>query len=138
MESSPPSGEPGPEGPPGRAIPRFRPGDAVLVAAGLAVAALVALGGGREPSRLIVGSPAGETAFGLPLDTVMTVEGLLGPLKVEVSGRRARIAESPCPGQQCVRTGWIDSAGEASVCAPSAVWIRIDGPGGPQPDAVSY
>lgn len=63
--------------------------------------------------------------------------GRLGPVRIEVAGREARVACSPCPGQQCVETGWISSPGEVSVCAPSGVWIRIEG-GGEAPDAVSY
>jgi hypothetical protein len=110
----------------------------VLVAAAIAAAALVAFRHHGGAGSLTIGAPSGESSLALPSDTAFQVQGRLGPVTVEVAGREARISVSPCPGQQCVNTGWISVSGEASVCAPSAVWIRLEGGDGEAPDAVSY
>ncbi|NLP06489.1 hypothetical protein GX411_11150 [Candidatus Fermentibacteria bacterium] len=72
----------------------------------------------------------------LPADTALSVPGRLGPVMIEVSGLRARVSDSPCPGQYCVMQSWISEPGEVVVCAPSGVWVRLEG--GDSPDAVSY
>ncbi len=116
--------------------PFFRPGDAVLVAAVLVVAILL-MDRGEGPARdMTVGTPGGGFTVSLDRDTVFTVEGRLGGVRVEVLEGSARVADSPCPGRYCVRQGWIGSPGETAVCAPSAVWLRIEG--GDAPDAVTY
>ncbi len=144
MESSrnpPPRGEtpPAPGGPAKR-YPFFRAGD-ILLAAAIVIAAILFAVGGGEPgraSRVTVGSPSGRMESGLGIDSSFIVDGLLGPVRIEIRGDSARIVESPCPGQQCVRAGWMSMAGEMSVCAPSGVWLRMDGDSPAQPDAISY
>jgi hypothetical protein len=101
------------------------------------VAAVLLLDHGEGRAReMSVGTPGGEFTVSLDRDTVFTVEGRLGSVRIEVLEGRARVADSPCPGHYCVRQGWIGSPGETAVCAPSAVWLRIRG--GTAPDAVSY
>ena len=46
---------------------------------------------------------------------------------VEIDGKRVRIAESNCHDQVCVRTGWLTRAGQASVCLPSRVVVKLTG-----------
>lgn len=83
-------------------------------------------------------SPGGDRTLDLGTDTSFTVEGRLGPVTVEISGGRARIRSSPCPGGQCMQAGWLTDAGECSACMPSEVWICVEG--GPEgaPDAVTH
>lgn len=77
--------------------------------------------------------------FQLGVDTMFTVTGNLGEMEISIENERARIASSPCPGQDCVRQGWLDSPGEMAVCVPSGVFIIISGnDGSHSPDAVSY
>ncbi|OPL19507.1 MAG: hypothetical protein AVO35_10110 [Candidatus Aegiribacteria sp. MLS_C] len=71
-------------------------------------------------------------------DTVLLVPGNLGPLQVQVAGSRARVLSSPCAGQDCVRRGWLEDAGDMSVCVPSGVYIVLTHGGDPPLDAVSY
>ncbi|MBQ8917117.1 MAG: NusG domain II-containing protein, partial [Oscillospiraceae bacterium] len=40
---------------------------------------------------------------------------------------RACIAQSTCPGEDCVHSGWISSPGRSVVCLPNRVEIRITG-----------
>ena len=46
-----------------------------------------------------------------------------------------RVAESDCPGQDCVHTGTITRAGQSIVCLPEQVVVQLTGGGG-GPDAV--
>jgi len=83
--------------------------------------------------------PAGSDTISLARDTVLSLPGRLGPVRVEVRGGRARFARSPCPGQDCVRAGWLKSTGDMSVCMPSEVLIRVIAPPeGRGPDALTY
>ena len=47
-----------------------------------------------------------------------------------------RVAESDCPGQDCVHTGTITRAGQSIVCLPEQVVVQLTGGGGGGPDAV--
>jgi hypothetical protein len=48
------------------------------------------------------------------------------------------VMSSPCPGQQCVSMGWVGTAGDAIVCVPSGVYVRLDPEEGSGVDAVTY
>jgi hypothetical protein len=118
-------------------FPFFKPFDLAIYAI-LAACLVLLLGhGGGDTSTVRVHGPSQETILDLSRDTLLTVRGALGPVTVLVDSGRARIAESPCPGRQCMDRGWIEEAGETSVCIPSGVWIicESDAPG---PDAVTY
>lgn len=76
----------------------------------------------------------------LPADTSIQVTGHLGLLDIQVEGSRARITDSPCPGQDCVHQGWIEKVGEMVVCVPSGVFMIMsdDTEAVSAPDAVTY
>ena len=120
--------------------PYFRWCDLLLLA--VVVILLIAAGseGGYSGSGEIleIRTPMGSTEHSMSRDTTLSVPGALGDLTVTVRDDRARVAASPCRGQDCVRTGWIDSPGEISVCMPSGVYLKVKGGGGTAPDAVSY
>lgn len=44
---------------------------------------------------------------------------------VRVKDGRIAISESDCPGEDCVRSGWIGTGGRSIVCLPNRVEIRI-------------
>jgi len=113
---------------PGTDVPFFRAGDLLLVASIITLALLVAGGRGNsvlERSALVRGD---GFEFEVPLDrdTTIYIEGRIGTLVLELENGRIRIAESPCRGQDCVRRGWISTPGDASICIPSVVLVRID------------
>ncbi len=87
--------------------------------------------------RLDVHSGEGIDHYELQADSVFSVAGNLGGIEIEIKDEMARIAHSPCPGQDCVEQGWISSPGELSVCVPSGVFIVINGINDSL-DAVSY
>jgi len=49
---------------------------------------------------------------------------------VEVKGNQIAIVSSDCPDQTCVKTGFIHTAGQQSVCLPNRVAIRLKKSGG--------
>jgi len=120
--------------------PWLRPLDPLILLAGALPLLLSLSGSPSGPAGLLeVVGPEGADTLRLARDTSIAVPGRLGSVCVEVRRGEARISSSPCPGQDCVRTGWIDAAGAVSVCMPSGVLIRVIGPaedGGP--DALTY
>lgn len=66
----------------------------------------------------------------LPLDRdgVYTIDGPYRNV-VTVSGGRAAITESSCPGADCVHSGWISRTGRSIVCLPNRTEVRIAGAG---------
>ncbi len=44
---------------------------------------------------------------------------------VEIDGERVRIAQSSCPDQVCVQTGWLSRAGQTSVCLPNKLIVKL-------------
>ena len=51
-------------------------------------------------------------------------------LTVELSPQGAAITSAGCPDQVCVRTGMLTRAGEAALCLPAKVSLRLTGDGG--------
>ena len=51
------------------------------------------------------------------------------PLVVAVDRKGAWIAEASCPDQICVRTGKITAPGQAAVCLPARLSVRLIGEG---------
>ena len=58
-------------------------------------------------------------------------------LQVEIDTDGAAVVYSDCPDQTCVRTGVLDSNGEAAVCLPNHVVVRLEGSGSPAVDGVT-
>jgi len=56
---------------------------------------------------------------------------------VEIEKGRARIKESDCPNQMCVKTGWISQPGQIAVCVPNKFNIVIKGKSN-KVDTISY
>ena len=111
---------------------RFRPGDGAAIAAVVLLAAALLAGflffaGGGEAKILRIyqdGKPVGE----MPLDRdgETRVGGAYENL-IRVRDGRAAIAESSCPGADCVHAGWISQPGRSVICLPNRVEIRIEG-----------
>lgn len=106
-------------------------------------AGLLALGG--LCAVLLALSPAGTTAVvevdgqvvltrelsQLAGTEEVTVTGAGGiALTVELSPKGAAITSAGCPDQVCVRTGMLSRAGEAALCLPARVSLRLTGDGG--------
>lgn len=110
----------------------FRKGDLLAIAA----VALLAIGvsmGFVSPKETAQDSvvqifQGGNMIRELPLNADVSIE-ICGDYvnTVEVRNGRAGFADSDCPGQDCVHSGWISGAGRSIVCLPNRVEIRITG-----------
>jgi hypothetical protein len=59
----------------------------------------------------------------LRLNREFSVEGPLGPSRIEIRDGRVRVAADPSPRQLCVLQGWIPPGG-AAVCLPNRVAVE--------------
>ncbi|MBF0284289.1 MAG: NusG domain II-containing protein [Magnetococcales bacterium] len=102
---------------------------AVIAGSALAIGAL-GMGLQGEPGRMVQiyrdNQPVAQLALEKNGET--TVEGRLGPVRVEVAEGRARLLEYASARMIGMRTGWVSRAGQAAVCIPCGVLLRIDGP----------
>ncbi len=119
---------------------RIRPGDiimlAVLLAAALALTALARPGAAGKTAVVTVGGdPVAKVRLDLP--GRLEVEGPLGVTVVETDGSGVRIVSSPCPHHYCVRQGRITMRGQAIICVPNRVAVRIIGDGKSGVDGVT-
>ena len=120
--------------------PFFRPGDLILLCLLAISYILIPSGINRncEDYFLLVVCPSCELEINLDADSIFQVNGNIGSLLVEIRERKAAILQSPCSGQQCVRTGWLENPGDMSICMPSGVFLSIESRNGNTSDAVSY
>ena len=97
-----------------------------ILAAGTAAAFLLPASGSE--SALLQVYQDGSMIKELPLDadTDFEVHGEYTNY-VSISGGRAAIVNSDCPGQDCMHSGWISNAGRSIVCLPNRVELRIVG-----------
>lgn len=56
---------------------------------------------------------------------------------VLVEPGRIRFSEADCPDRICVRTGWLQDAGDTAACLPDKLIIKIQGRGN-SVDTVAY
>lgn len=82
----------------------------------------------------------GETLLTCRLDELeepmlYTVDGPY-PLTLELSREGVRVAETACPGQDCLHTGTISSAGHQIICLPNRLIVTLTG-GGAEYDAIT-
>ena len=69
------------------------------------------------------------------LERVYTAGGYT--LRVTATAEGVRVAESDCPGHDCVRTGTVSRAGQSIVCLPARIVVTLRGAGGGTYDAVA-
>ncbi|MBQ2840351.1 MAG: NusG domain II-containing protein [Oscillospiraceae bacterium] len=47
--------------------------------------------------------------------------------RIKIEGGKAYVADSDCPDKVCIKTGEISQRGEAIICIPNRVNIKISG-----------
>lgn len=122
----------------------FNPRDGfLLLGLGLLAGALFLVLGSRPQAAAAVVERDGEILYRQELP------GLEAPIELEfqgAQGHRATVRISPeggcflastCPDQTCVRTGAITRAGEAAICLPARLVLRLEGAAGGT-DAETY
>ena len=122
---------------------RPTPWDALVAACVAAAGGLLLLGlrpaeGGRLTARVVLD---GEEVAQYQLDQIAEPVRLEldapYPLVVEVEPGRIRVAESTCPGGDCVHTGWVSRAGGRIICLPNRLVITVTGERSQEFDAVT-
>lgn len=122
---------------------RPTPGDLALILL-VAVAAAVLLfvlrprgeDGGLTAVVSLDGTVVAEYALAeYDQPTLVSVEGAPYPIVLELSPDGVRVAESHCPGEDCLRTGAIHAAGEQIICLPNKLILSLEGDSNtPTPD----
>lgn len=108
----------------------------ILLAAGIAF--FVYRTGGEGDLTATV-KHRGEVVAQVPLRTLtgekeISVDGKYH-LVITVTGSGVSVAESDCPGGDCLRTGQITKAGQSIVCLPEQVIVTLEG-SAPSPDVI--
>lgn len=110
----------------------FCKGDFLAIALVAVMAILVSIvfwtNVGAEEGSVVKIYQDGKIIKELPLD-VETEFVVAGDYinKIVVKDGKASIAESDCPGKDCVHSGAIFEAGRSIVCLPNRVELRIEG-----------
>jgi hypothetical protein len=99
---------------------------AVALLAVLAWPATLLATAGRTDSVVVTG-PSGTSRLAMTPDRSLSVDGLRGPVHLDLRGGAVRVIASPCPDQLCVHQGAVSRSGAAIVCVPSGIAVRIGG-----------
>lgn len=51
----------------------------------------------------------------------------VGDVRFEVKDGSIAFAESDCPGQECVKAGWLHTPGSSMACLPNKVSVTLTG-----------
>lgn len=110
----------------------FRKGDwlaiGIVAALALTVALLFVPGNGKNQEAVIQVYQNNVLVKECPLEIeeIFTITGDYNNTIV-ISEGKAAIAESDCPGADCVHSGAIGTVGRSIVCLPNKVEIRVAG-----------
>ena len=123
---------------------RPTPWDLLVVVLGVAAAVALLFALRQESGNFLSATVVldGETIAQYDLSTLtkpvtLEVDGASYPLTIQAEPGRIRIAESACPSQDCVHTGWISRAGQQIICLPDKLVISLSGSGSQEFDAIS-
>ena len=58
---------------------------------------------------------------------ILRFEGPMGVSEVEIETGAAQIVTAPCRKLLCVRRGWVRRRGDAAVCVPNRLVLRVQG-----------
>ena len=108
----------------------------VLVVVGLLSSAYIAMSRTVGDTVIIEQNGKMYGKYSLFENTTVTIEGKNCTNIVTIEGGQAKMQESTCKNQVCVRHAAISEGGESIVCLPNRVVVRIEGKGGGY-DAVS-
>ncbi|MGN1345642.1 MAG: NusG domain II-containing protein [Eubacteriales bacterium] len=127
------------------------PSHHLTLADGLAVALLLLAAGisafvpffgsyrtsGEASSVCVVSHDGISEAFPLSVDRTLSFSSNGCALTVSIRNGTAAVTASDCPDQVCVNSGSISRAGQAIVCVPARVVVRIEGTSSGDIDAVA-
>ncbi len=82
---------------------------------------------GAAVTRCEVRASGEKFVIPLPAETTLALAGPAGSTVVSIRGRAVRVVRSDCPAKLCVRTGEISRPGQAIICVPNRVVVRLSG-----------
>jgi len=122
------------------ALRHIKHGDYLTLSGGVAFTLWISLAvwSGSVADTALIRS-GGKVFKEVPLsrDQEIEVPGPLGTSIVTIEKLRARISSDPSPRQYCVRQGWIQQAGEITICLPNEVSVELTG-GTKKYDSLNY
>ncbi len=102
----------------------------VFVVAGLLAAALFSFLFplfSENGTVCVVSYTGGRDTYSLAVDRTVAVESMGYTLSVTIENGAVSVTASDCPDSVCVDSGTIFRAGQAIVCVPAQVVVRVDG-----------
>ena len=115
-----------------------------LTASALVLWAVLALSGflGKDAAREVVVSVNGVERERHPLDedALFTMDQESGENVIEIKDGTCRVVSADCPDRLCVKQGAISRTGEALICLPHRLTVKIvpaDGKQEEEYDAIS-
>ena len=110
---------------------------AVLVAAGLASSAFLAVSG-ESGARVVIESDKKIFArYSLDENREVVVKSKNGTNTVVIEDGRVYVKDASCSNQVCAEHASISRSGESIVCLPNRLLVKIEGEGGDGPDVTS-
>lgn len=97
----------------------------LLVTATFAMAGY--LGRTAQGSHLEVRTPDGTATLDLTRNGTYPIEGPLGTAKLIVLDRTAFLENAPCPLKICESMGPVGKSGEAILCLPNKISVKVTG-----------
>ena len=99
---------------------------AAVACAGLAATRLTGANTNADTATVVI-RDGEQNVYELPLNqnTTKTVTTDLGTNLIEIKDGRVHVEKADCPTQDCVHQGWIDAAGQQSVCLPHKLTVDI-------------
>lgn len=79
----------------------------------------------QQPDQIEIVSPNKTIVHPLQKNAIITVQGKISEVTIEIQNRQVRITQSECPDKICIKTGWIKRWHEFILCAPNQVSIRF-------------
>ena len=105
----------------------FRPADWVVIVSVLAIAIGLFFWfrpAGSAASATISVDGQVVSQISLPCFNTVTLDN---GVTIRFDGMRACIESSDCPDHTCVKNGWLDQAGQSSICLPNRTVLKLDG-----------
>ena len=119
---------------------KIRAGDAVVIAAVLALAVLTLLFSffpRRAGKRLTIFSDGRQESYPLTEDREIPLSANGYSLIVKIEDGKAYVLSSTCPDKVCIRSGPLSKQGDTAVCLPAGILLKIDRGGDADEDAVA-
>ncbi len=81
----------------------------------------------QKEGDMVIVEVGGAVVKTLPLNRNDIIDINKGKNVIELKDGRVRMLRATCRDKICVKQGWIKNSGEAIICVPNRVIVRIEG-----------